>query len=213
MTQGDKLFRLYREGNDPEDAKRKMAYYLCELVSPWLPRVGSSVRLEDVEELRYEIAWHIVARLDKFQQRSKFESWAKTITRRKVASWMRKEVGRRQRTISFDAPLGNGDDGDIRTLEDVIPDPRSVDDDTIERREMRELIIQQIPKIKKENYRTLLNDRYVRGLAIADILSERGISPEDRNSIEVILCRANKELVKKVQEIVGVERLDSVARP
>lgn len=123
-------------------------------------RVRSKVPLQDVEDVTQDVFTAVVRSLDRYEQRSRFNTWLYTIVNRQIADFYR----RRQRK---EAP----DMLDLDTLPEggpALPVDHDLQDDQAEMRQA----LDRIP----EHYRDVILLRFADGLSFAEIARHRGQS-------------------------------------
>jgi len=123
-------------------------------------RVRSKVPHQDVEDVTQDVFTAVVRSLDRYEQRSRFNTWLYTIVNRQIADFYR----RRQRK---EAP----DMLDLDALPEggpVVP----VDDDLQDDQAHMRQALDRIP----EHYREIILLRFADGLSFAEIAERRGQS-------------------------------------
>lgn len=121
----------------------------------------------DRQEAPYDIATHILLRLDKFKGESKFSSWATRIAINQIYMLWRDTKKRIINHFSLDTPIG---DDDSSTLGNTIAYEASTYEQVDARIDV-EHVMQKLP----EHYRTVLEARYIYGKDHQEVIKDLGI--------------------------------------
>ncbi len=141
-------------------------------------RVKSRIPQHDVEDVTQEIFIAVVRSLDRFEQRSRFNTWLYTIVNRQIADYYRRFYRSSEKhAVSLDE----------RDYLDI-PADQSDNLDTV-------VLVQQALQALPENYQEIILMRFIEGLTFAEIAAQRGQSLEAAKSL---YRRAIQAIVSKV---------------
>jgi RNA polymerase sigma factor (sigma-70 family) len=155
-------------------------------VARWAARLGGP-RM-DLEDVVQEVFTLVQRHLDSYRGEAKLTTWLFRITENVV-----KHQRRKDRWLGW-LPGSSGDRGG-EAKEQISPDPSP--EDSLEKRQSRELVYQALDK---------MNDRYRTALVLFEIEDLPGEEVAERMGIKlsnlwVLLHRARAELVRRVNEI------------
>jgi len=135
-------------------------------LTPVYKRVCYLVPREDVEDVTQDVFIAVIKSMKKFRGDSKFSTWLRTLTNRRIADYHRSK--KPYSKVSIDT-----DDERHQALENPDADYKSLDDFITLRQALIEL---------PENYREILLLRFVDGLQFSEIASQIEISLEAAKS-------------------------------
>ena len=142
-------------------------------------RVKSRVPHSDAEDVTQEIFVAVVRSMDRFEGRSRFNTWLYTIVNRQIADYYRHHYRRSDdRTISLE------DAGEVQ----VSGEDRNLD----ERVAVQEAMIDS-----PENYQEIILMRFADGLTFAEIANQTGKTLEATKSLYRRAIRAVTEKVDR----------------
>jgi len=199
-TESDRLAARHRAG-DPT-AKREVARYLLPVLPGWLRQSFSRLTPEDVEDLTILCAAHIIARLDKFEGRSSFDTWARRVIRNRVLDWLNTAQQRARRMTTSIDKLVQGPDGKTTALIDMLPSNGPGPDSQAARDQQRELVRLAIERLRNPRHRWILTERVLNDRGIGEIAEERR---EKRSKYDMLLYHAKEALFRELERL-GMEQ-------
>jgi RNA polymerase sigma factor (sigma-70 family) len=187
---------------DLPGADNAMARYLLANLPKWIRCSFSRLTPQDIDDLTALLAAHITARVFMFKGDSSFDTWARQITRNQGRDWLRARALRWKREISIDAENSETGGSLANILPAHIRNPR----EELDLKEVRELIMKAIGKVRNSRYKLILEESFVSGLDIETIARLR--DEDDLPKLYRDKCRALKALFKLVKEMSPGYRLE-----
>lgn len=143
-------------------------------------RVRSKVPAQDVEDVTQDVFVALVRSLDRYEQRSRFNTWVYTIVNRQIADYYR----RRQRKEAPEEPV------DLDSVAESAALPGQDDTRKIDRAQMQQAL-NRLP----EHYRDIILLRFADGLSFHEIATERAQTLEAVKSLHRRALQALREIM------------------
>ncbi len=182
-------------------ADSALAVYLLKILPRWITASFDRITPQDVDELASLVTVHILKKIDLFRGESSFDTWARTVTRNRVKSWLRERALCWKRETILDIEDGEKEYSPYNAISLPIKNPRQ----EVDRKECLELAKQAFERVKNPRQRLILKEYYIGGLSVAEIAKRWGV--KNRDNLDVLLCRAKKVYFEILKEMMGEGRL------
>jgi len=179
-----------------------LAFYLLTHLPKWIRFYFTRMSPLDVDEAATLSTVHILKHISKFKGQSSFDTWARKVTRNFVYDEIAKADRYRKKINSLDIKnTGSG-----FSLYNVIPSRMKNPREEMDRREIRELIVKALGRLRNSRQKLILEEFYINGLDLPEI-SQRwgGIS---RSKLSLLKWQALKAVLKIVKDLQPGSRLE-----
>jgi RNA polymerase sigma factor (sigma-70 family) len=156
----------------------------------------------DVDEAATLSTVHILKHISKFKGQSSFDTWARKVARNFVYDEIAKADRYRKKINSLDIQNTGSGFSPYNVIPSRMKNPR----EEMDRREIRELIVKALGRLRNSRQKLILEEFYINGLDLPEI-SQRwgGIS---RSKLSLLKWQALKAVLKIVKDLQPGSRLE-----
>lgn len=179
-----------------------MARYLLTNVPKWIRFYFTRMTPLDVEEATALSTVHILAKIPIFKSQSSFDTWARKVARNFVYDEIAKGDRYRKKINSLDIQNTGSGFSPYNVIPSRMKNPR----EEMDRREIRELIVKALGKLRNSRQKLILEEFYINGLDLPEIAQRwGGIS---RSKLSLLKWQALKAVLKIVKDLQPGSRLE-----
>jgi RNA polymerase sigma factor (sigma-70 family) len=183
-------------------ADNDMAVYLMTNLPKWIRFYFTRMSPLDVDEAATLSTVHILKHISKFKGQSSFDTWARKVARNFVYDEIAKADRYRKKINSLDIQNTGSGFSPYNVIPSRMKNPR----EEMDRREIRELIVKALGRLRNSRQKLILEEFYINGLDLPEI-SQRwgGIS---RSKLSLLKWQALKAVLKIVKDLQPGSRLE-----
>lgn len=137
---------------------------------------------QDAQDITQQIFLKLLTALRNYERKGAFKRYLNVIIKNEVISYHRERVKKRHESL---------DDDGVWEKVKQIPNGRTSPEDTVLKKERREMLFQAIERIKNDKNREVLKMRILNELEVKEIAEILGCSP---NAVRIRISRACEEL-------------------
>ena len=161
----------------------------------YFPRVmrfcAARIPVDDVEDVAMNVMNRVFRRLETYRGEASLYTWICQVARSEVADHFRRQ-SRRPATVSMH------ENSSVQAATEAIPDETGPEPESaLEQSQASDMLAQALTELP-ENYGTLLEAKYIEGLAVKEIAERQQMTAK---SVESALSRARKALKDKLQTL------------
>lgn len=183
-------------------ADSAMAVYLYTNLPKWIRFYFTRMTPLDVDEATALCTVDILTKISKFKGQSSFDTWARKVARNFVYDEIAKEGRYRKKINSLDIQNTGTGFSPYNVIPSRMKNPR----EEMDRREIRELIVKALGKLRNSRQKLILEEFYINGLDLPEIAQRWGGTK--LNKLYLLKWQALKALLNIVKDLQPGSRLE-----